>query len=63
MDENISAVKVSQNQRSCHTGKTHSSNTEAWANIENATEESNVSIPSDFAVDLAKEWVDDGSKL
>lgn len=63
MHENLGAVKVSQNQRSLHTGKMHSYNTEAWANREDSTEESNVNIPSDFAVDLAKEWVDDGSKL
>lgn len=35
----------------------------AWANIESLKLQSNVSIPSMDAVEEAKDWVDDGSKL
>ncbi len=36
--------------------------TAAWANIENLKDVSNVSIPSDFLVAEAKEYVDENQK-
>lgn len=60
---NLSESKISNNERS-HSKKTHlSSTTEAWANQGEMTADANVSIPEDFAVLDAKDWVDNGSRL
>ena len=37
--------------------------TAAWANIESELKPSKVSIPSDYEVEKAKNWVDNGSQL
>ncbi|HAU87630.1 MAG TPA: DUF3787 domain-containing protein [Lachnospiraceae bacterium] len=63
MENNIDKNKVSNNKRS-HTKKSRfSQSTAAWANQTKVTTDANVSIPSDYAVNEAKDWVDNGSKL
>lgn len=63
MERNISECKVSNNAKSSSKQKQHSQNTAAWANQFEMTPDANVSIPSELAVDEAKGWVDNGSKL
>lgn len=42
---------------------TNRENTAAWANKQSSLGESNVSIPSDYEIEKAKNWVDNGSQL
>lgn len=42
---------------------TNNEGTAAWANSEELTETSHINIPSDYQVDKAKNWVDNGSQL
>ena len=42
---------------------TNKADTAAWTNKECALEPSNVSIPSDYEIEKAKNWVDNGSAL
>ncbi len=36
--------------------------TEAWANVDHYEQETNVSVPSEEAVELAKAWVEENEK-
>lgn len=63
MKRNIAEYKVTKNARRCTTEREHSQTTAAWANQYKTTPDANVSIPSEWAVDEAKAWVDNGSKL
>lgn len=63
MEKNIAEEKVSDNARSLTEKSRFSQSTAAWANQHEMTPDANVSIPSDFAVSMAKDWVDNGSKL
>lgn len=51
------------NKRLDKTDCTNNEGTAAWANIKKIQDESNVAIPSDYNVEKAKNWVDNGSKL
>lgn len=63
MEKNLTEGRIQENQRS-DSSKTHlSSITEAWANEETFSDESNVSIPSQDAIEDARDWVENGSKL
>ncbi|MGB8452315.1 MAG: DUF3787 domain-containing protein [Anaerocolumna sp.] len=42
---------------------TNNEGTAAWANIDKLQDDSNVSIPDEYNVEKAKNWVDNGSKL
>lgn len=42
---------------------TNSEGTAAWSNSEQITDTSQISIPSDYEVEKAKNWVDNGSQL
>ena len=42
---------------------TNRESTAAWANIEQMDQDSKVSIPSEYEIEKAKNWVDNGSKL
>lgn len=63
MKSNIAESKVSNNKRSFTKKSRFSQSTAAWANKNHVTTDANVSIPSDSAVNEAKDWVDNGSKL
>lgn len=63
MEKNIAENNSKDNKRS-HSKISHmSSSTEAWADHELTTSEAEVPIPSLDAIDDAKDWVDNGSKL
>lgn len=51
------------NQRLDKTSQSDSQSTAAWAGTDHHTPKSNVSIPGTSAVEHAKEWVDNGSRL
>ncbi|MDF2589477.1 MAG: hypothetical protein K0S41_3318 [Anaerocolumna sp.] len=51
------------NKRLGQVDSTNNEGTAAWANMEKMVEESHVSIPSEYDVEKAKNWVDNGSKL
>ncbi len=63
MLENIAKTKVSKNERRQSVKTRFSQSTAAWANQHKMTPDANVTIPSDFAISEAKDWVDNGSKL
>jgi hypothetical protein len=42
---------------------TNNEGTAAWANMEQILKDSNVSVPSEYEIEKAKNWVDNGSKL
>lgn len=51
------------NKRLGSVRETNNEGTAAWANIEKEIPESKVSIPSEYDVEKAKNWVDNGSQL
>lgn len=51
------------NQRINKTTQSDNESTAAWAGAERYAPKSNVSIPGSSAVQNAKEWVDNGSRL
>lgn len=51
------------NQRLNKTSQTDNQSTAAWAGTDHYAPKSNVSIPKTSAVENAKEWVDNGSRL
>lgn len=51
------------NQRLDKTSQSDSQSTVAWAGTDHHEAKSNVSIPDASAVEHAKEWVDNGSRL
>jgi hypothetical protein len=42
---------------------TNSEETAAWSNMEQTLKDSNVNVPSEYEIEKAKNWVDNGSKL
>lgn len=56
-------LNSSQNKRLDKIKATNSEETAAWANEEWAVDDSKVSIPSEYEVGKAKNWVDNGSQL
>lgn len=52
-----------QNKRLDKVKATNSEETAAWANEEKSVNDSKVSIPSEYEVEKAKNWVDNGSQL
>lgn len=42
---------------------TNQEGTAAWANIEKCPEDTKINIPSEYEIEKAKNWVDNGSKL
>lgn len=42
---------------------TNKETTAAWANIEKSPEDTKINIPSEYEIEKAKNWVDNGSKL
>ncbi|SHO51149.1 CDIF630_02480 family spore surface protein [Anaerocolumna xylanovorans] len=57
------ALNSLQNKRLDKVKATNSEETAAWANEEKIIDDSNVSIPSEYEVGKAKNWVDNGSQL
>lgn len=51
------------NQRLDKTSQSDNESTAAWAGTDHYVPKSNVSIPKTSAVENAKEWVDNGSRL
>jgi hypothetical protein len=51
------------NKRLGQVDSTNNEGTAAWANMESMIDESHVSIPAEYDVEKAKNWVDNGSKL
>lgn len=51
------------NQRLSKISRSDNESTAAWAGTDHHAPKSNVSIPKTSAVENAKEWVDNGSKL
>lgn len=52
-----------QNKRLDKIDATNCEGTAAWANEEKSVNDSKVSIPSEYEVGKAKNWVDNGSQL
>lgn len=57
------ALTGKDNNRMNKTTQTDNESTAAWAGTGHYTEDAGVSIPRDQAVQNAKEWVDNGSRL
>lgn len=58
-----SEEKVNNNARLDSKKQHYSAETAPFANIEETMPESKVTIPSEYDVGNAKEWVDNGSRL
>lgn len=63
MSSNRNTLSGEDNKRLHSTTATNKEGTAAWANVHQVDQETNVSIPGDYSVEKAKNWVDDGSKL
>lgn len=64
MEKRIDNTLSGKNNKRLDTVKsTNNEKTAAWANEESNLKVSNVSMPSDYDVEKAKNWVDNGSKL
>ncbi|MDR1774467.1 MAG: DUF3787 domain-containing protein [Clostridioides sp.] len=63
MLKNDKRVVESKNKKSKSKAYLTNKSTEAWADIEKLRPESKVPQPSNQAVEDAKDWVDNGSKL
>lgn len=62
-DPKSHALTGTHNRRIGKTSKSDNEATAAWASPGRFVPGSNVSIPGNSAVEHAKEWVDDGSRL
>jgi len=51
------------NKRLGHVEPTNNEGTAAWSNSEELIEKSLVSVPAEYNVEKAKNWVDNGSQL
>jgi hypothetical protein len=51
------------NKRMNQVDSTNNEGTAAWANMDKMIDDSHVSIPDEYNVEKAKNWVDNGSKL
>lgn len=58
-----SEEKVNNNARINSKKQHYSSETAAYANIERTIPDSQVTVPSEYDVDNAKDWVDNGNML
>lgn len=58
-EETLSGI---DNERLGKTNPTNNEGTAAWANDEKLQDRTNVTIPSDYNVWKAKNWVDNGSQ-
>lgn len=56
-------LNSAQNKRLDKVKATNSEETAAWANETKTVKDSKVSIPSEYEVEKAKNWVDNGSQL
>lgn len=63
MEQDKNVLSGENNDRLNKTSPTNKEVTAAWANIEKMQEVSQVTIPSEFEVGKAKNWVDNGSQL
>jgi hypothetical protein len=59
-ENTLNSVK---NKRLDTISATNSEETAAWANEEKIVKHSQVTIPSEYEVEKAKNWVDNGSQL
>jgi hypothetical protein len=57
------ALSGFDNKRLNKVQPTNSEETAAWANTEKKISDSKVNIPSEYEIEKAKNWVDNGSKL
>ncbi len=57
------ALTGENNNRMDKITRTENEYTAAWAGTDHYTKKANVSIPREQAVENAKEWVDNGSRL
>lgn len=57
------ALSGADNKRLVQVDSTNNEGTAAWANMDKMEEPSHVNIPTDYNVEKAKNWVDNGSKL
>ena len=62
-DQKVHPLTGASNQRLEKTSQSDSQCTAAWAGTDHHAPKSNVSIPDTSAVEHAKEWVDNGSRL
>lgn len=56
-------LKGENNKRLNNKDRLYNEETAAWTNISRMVDKDNVSVPDDDAVDEAKDWVDNGSRL
>lgn len=61
--DNEKTLSGKDNKRLDKIDATNSEVTAAWANMDGIDKDTNVNIPSDYEVEKAKNWVDNGSKL
>ncbi|MCI9123353.1 MAG: DUF3787 domain-containing protein [Eubacterium sp.] len=62
-NEKSHALNGTHNQRINKTVQTDNTSTAAWTKESRMTPKANVSVPDTSAVEHAKEWVDNGSRL
>lgn len=62
-DRKENSLNSEKNKRLDTISATNSEETAAWANEEKIIKHSQVSIPSEYEVEKAKNWVDNGSQL
>lgn len=63
MEQDKNVLSGENNNRLNKTSPTNKEVTAAWANIEKIQDVSQVTIPSEYEVGKAKNWVDNGSQL
>lgn len=63
INEKSQPLSGTHNQRINKTVQTDNTATAAWTKESRMTQKANVSIPDTSAVEHAKEWVDNGSRL
>ncbi|QAT42790.1 CDIF630_02480 family spore surface protein [Aminipila luticellarii] len=64
MDDNTkNRLNGMNNMRLDDSNAVNNENTAAWSNAEQAAEQTDVNIPSEYSIEKAKNWVDNGSQL
>lgn len=62
-NNNTTSLSGADNERINQVYGTNNEGTAAWTNMEQVSSITNVNIPSEYNIEKAKNWVDNGSQL
>lgn len=63
MEQNQNTLSGTDNKKLTDENATNKENTAAWANMDEIDNDTNINFPSEYFIQKAKNWVDNGSQL